>query len=266
MKEIIVKKGAVLKNSNKFFVKQGDSLKRVRKILRKDNNALKVLWERKIRDSALLQFNDFTDYTGAIWTPINDPEIIQDSRAIGNNWLYLDGTSYLQTDSTTISNFGTGDFTIECWIMLDTSESGKILTIYSSGLDTQNRTFLAFGINNFNQPFMQIYNINTGLNVSTGMGSTGGGFNIYSGKEYHVAIVRSNGQILWFLDGVSKGWTTSGNWTSYNIASALGSFIGRRVDIEGNQYKGFLDQFRVTKRAVYTKNFTPLRIPYAFND
>lgn len=67
-------------------------------------------------DVALLQFDNFSDAAGNIWTPVNNPQIVQDDEAIANNTLYLDGNAYLTTNNNGVFDFGREDFTIEMWV------------------------------------------------------------------------------------------------------------------------------------------------------
>lgn len=73
-----------------------------------------------------------------------------------------------------------------------------------------------------------------------------------AGKWYHIAIVRDNYVLKFFLDGVLVGQTPNTQNFSYS-QFALGNYGG------GGSYAvlGVIDQFRLTARAVYRENFTP---------
>lgn len=219
------------------------------------------------KDKSLLQFDDFSDPAGNIWIMQGNPQIIANSQVIGGNWAYFDGNSSLKTFSSTVSNFGLGDFTIECWLKPDSSVNGKNFSIYSSPIIAQENSFLTLGINQFGQPYLQIYNPLTGLDVASGMSRDKNYYNFFDGKSHHLAITRKSGQLYWFYDGLNMGWSNTVDWSKYNITSAICSFIGKRSDaIDGYKYAGFLDQFRITSKALYTNDFTPLKEPYVFNN
>lgn len=214
-----------------------------------------------VYDSTLLQFNDFTDPANNLWTTHNNPQIVQDDDAIAENCLLLTDHAYLETSSTNITNFGTGEFTIEYWIKPDSSIAGKAATVLSSQISDTGRSFLAIGINQFREPYIQIYDTNNNINIANGMG---GGYTLFDGNWHHIAVVRnSTGQILWFLDGAHK--KTTNDWNNYNITSSKGTLIGDRYDVL-NQYNfvGKLDQIRVIKKAIYAEDFTPSKEPYVY--
>jgi hypothetical protein len=72
---------------------------------------------------------------------------------------------------------------------------------------------------------------------------------------YHVAIVRSSGDIKVYRDGVEKGsaWTHTAS-----LYASTGMFIGKSHYASFYGVAGYLDDFRMTKGvARYTSNFTP---------
>jgi hypothetical protein len=82
---------------------------------------------------------------------------------------------------------------------------------------------------------------------------------VTNGLWYHLAIVR-NGTTDWtvYLNGSSIGTlSNSTNFTSVNLY--LGVFGGNTQD----WFKGYISNFRYTRDAVYTSNFTPSITPLA---
>jgi hypothetical protein len=152
---------------------------------------------------------------------------------------YLDGFSdYIASESSADLGFGTGDWTIECWIYPTGTNSG-----------------------------MRIWNMPQGDNADINVGSTGT-LNYYNGSvsttsaagivnQYqwtHIAMVRSSGTVRGYANGVQVlSQSTTPNTTARNI------YIGGNVDQE---FLGYISNFRVVKgTAVYTSSFTPPTAP-----
>lgn len=77
------------------------------------------------------------------------------------------------------------------------------------------------------------------------------------GTWYHVAVVRRNGLIMLFVDGVLRGtgtYTPSMAYTSYTVGCYGGS--------GAYSIHGRIDQFRVSVWAVYTETFSPPIMPF----
>jgi len=168
--------------------------------------------------------------------------------------MYFDGTGdYLETSSTSLDNFnfGTGDFTVECFIRnvyqsgsyfdilgtannagyVGTNRGGWMLSYYTS----QNLRF-NYQYNNawiFEPSFAHTLNINT---------------------WYHIAVTRQGTQLKCFVDGNQVGSTIT---DSTNIISTEPFNIGRGYGgtVTTNSY---IQDVRITKGlARYTANFTP---------
>ena len=168
----------------------------------------------------------------------------------GANYLTLAGAN------NTSFNMGTGDFTIEYWIWFinnfpgsgnyaglclnaktngtSGSPEGMSLTIYQGGTVTSTRWRAGF------------YN----------GGYTGGIFGMHSqemasGAWNHVAVCRSNGAILVFVNGAMQNVGTMTN----SITTSNGSFLGQDAYNEYGQAM-YYDEVRVTKGiARYTASF-----------
>ena len=168
--------------------------------------------------------------------------------------MYFDGTGdYLETSSTSLDNFnfGTGDFTVECFIRnvyipstyfdilgtannaayVGSNRGGWMLSYYTS----QNLKF-SYQYNNswiFENSFAQTLNINT---------------------WYHIAVTRQGTQLKCFVDGNQVGSTIT---DSTNLISTEPFNIGRGYG--GVKYaNSYIQDVRITKGlARYTANFTP---------
>lgn len=161
-----------------------------------------------------------------------------------SNYLYLPKTDILRP---------IGAFTYECWVYPLVQLSGT--GIFSGDYPT------------VGQPIpIAVYG---GTGGGGGTGSTlNAGF--YSGAAWteinsstsltlntwqHLAVTYDGTTLRLFLNGVIIA-SSAISWTSYAFQS--GFYIGRRWDTTGTPYfNGYIDEFRVSKFARYTANFTP---------
>jgi hypothetical protein len=163
----------------------------------------------------------------------------------GTTSMYFDGAGdYLvsNTATTDLYAFGSGAFTIELWIYLNTVSGAQILydgrpsgtqttqpTIYMNGAVV---TYYANGSNQIN-----------GSSLSTG-------------QWYHIAVARSGTSTKMFVNGTQAGSTYTDSTVYTNTASR--PIIGvDSFSLGTNPLNGYIDDLRVTKGyARYTANFT----------
>lgn len=159
----------------------------------------------------------------------------------GTTSMSFDGSGdYLRVNTydPNLFAFGTGNFTIEFWLRINTTAGLQFMyegrgasttpTIYMNGATL---TYYTNGINAI-----------TGATLSTGV-------------WYHVALARSGTSTKMFLDGTQTGstYTDSTNYT--NIAGR--PVFGIESGLSLHSLNGYLDDLRVTKGvARYTSNFT----------
>ena len=149
----------------------------------------------------------------------------------------IDG--YLTVPTSTEFGFGTGAFTIECWIKLNTIAAGsKTIFDMRSGA-----TELA--------PYLYV----DGANIkyfNNGSVTITGATNLVVGTWYHVALSRSGTDTKLFLNGTQEG-------SSYSDSSDYGSTKPIRIggDYAGSAITtGYVDDLRVSNTARYTTTFT----------
>lgn len=194
----------------------------------------------------------FTDSSpqGATATTMGDVQIATAYKKFGPSSGYFDGDNdYLRFPTIDLSD---GDFTIDCWI-------------YPLSIDTQ-RTFYnqyTGGATNNNQS-IQIY-----LNKLYSMFEMGGSprFTLAGKTELstntwqHVALVRNAGTVSLYLDGkleASAGVSGSLTTGAEVWIGAAGQGVG-----PGNFFHGYIDEYRITKKAIWTKEFTPPSSAYS---
>ena len=162
---------------------------------------------------------------------------------------YTGSTSvYLSTATNTSSfAFGTGDFTIEFWLYLNSSGS---YTLYDSR---------ALSTNDLSPTIYLSSNVLTFF--------TNGGDRITSGTVlsnttwYHIAAVRISGVTKLYINGTQTG--SSYNDTNNYINTSGRPFVGSGSVVVGqNALNGYLTNVRVVKGVgVYTGNFTSPTAP-----
>ena len=167
-------------------------------------------------------------------------------KKFGTTSLYLDGSA----DSVQIydSNIalGSGDFTIECWAYLPnvSSRTNGICDFRTSGV---------------NQIAPAIY-VNTSaqiiLNVNGVVRITAGG--VPANSWWHFAYSRAGNQNKIFINGTQAGstWTDSSNYTYSQFI--IGSLTGGN----NNPALGYYDEWRISRTARYTANFTAPTEPF----
>lgn len=133
--------------------------------------------------------------------------------------------------------FGTGDFTIEAFIGLVVS--GNVQCLCGMG-DAAAEVNFYFYSNNWYW----------GLESNTLSGNWA--WTPAAGATYHVAFVRSGGNVKAYINGSSLGAAQNGN---LNIPLTYAHAIGRGSG--SNYWKGMLDSLRISNIARYTTDFTP---------
>ena len=154
-------------------------------------------------------------------------------------------------------NYGSGDFTIECWWNSggDLSTDINFVTLWNYSSDRQ-----AWGM------YWDADDGNFGL-IASSTGSIGSGDLGYrqaagfeKNKWYHLAIVRISNTLTLYKNGTSIGSNSSFTGTIYeNTVDPL--IIGGQMDGTSESAKimrGFISNLRIIKgEGIYTGNFTP---------
>ena len=171
--------------------------------------------------------------------------------------VYLDGTGdYISAEDDASFSFGTGDFTVECWLfhqnasalyydLIGTASNANYIGANRGGwifgyYHTHSSTYaLKFGYQ-YNNAFVHDINFSKTLNADT---------------WYHIALTRQGNQLKYFVDGIQVGSTVT---NSTNIVSTEPLTIGTGATVTSQYVTGYMSDVRVVKgTAVYTSNFTP---------
>ena len=168
---------------------------------------------------------------------------------------YFDGTGdYLSTPSSSAFSFGTGDFTIEYWVYVNSGTNNGIfqLSDTAGGLKPSQANSLAMNI--FTNNAVSIYANGTSYQAPNNT--------LPYNSWTHFAIVRSsnvtklyaNGSLVTSI-GSSGSITDNTNYTGLYVA--VGGYYSTSYLMTG-----YVSNFRIVKgTAVYTSNFTPPTAP-----
>lgn len=190
----------------------------------------------------------FTDLKGKTVTTYGNASISSAISKFGQAG-YFDGTTDgMSTPSSTDFDFGSGDYTLECWINLNATTTTELLIRRSAA------TWAPFSL----------YVDGTGLGFSGS--TTGASWDIAitgttavsTGVWHHAALTRYGNVYTLWLDGTACGTTTvSGALMSSTSPVYIGCDFNQAYSMNG-----YLDDVRITKGiARYTAAFTPSEKP-----
>ena len=169
----------------------------------------------------------------------------------------FDGSSgYLTSNSSTAFAFGTGNFTIEAWVYLQSypSSSGSTPFGTTNGSTTGYYFNLGQDINS-----LRLTSNASGTWTDNLTVASGNGIPLYTWT--HVAFVRNGGTLTIYKNGVSVASATGASSYSFTSPSNAG-YIGYVSNGISTQYfNGYFSNIRVVGAAVYTTNFTPSTTP-----
>jgi len=156
--------------------------------------------------------------------------------------VFFDGTGdYLSLASSSDFGFGTGDFTIECFV-------------YYNGTGVNYDYIFDFRVNGSGTELRPaLYPVSDGGNIDYYLnGSEAISAGVFNGNRwYHIAVARNSATTTLYVDGISVGSFSDSN----NYADAPLQ-IGQRQGQTSQSWNGYISNFRVCKgHAVYTSNF-----------
>ena len=173
----------------------------------------------------------------------------------GGASVYFDGGSYLNLSvstspaTSTALVFGTGDFTLEYFIN-NHPNNANVNMMHPENESNTGTGYWAHIIQDRKLRWNHQYDVANLWEVNASA-------DLFDNTFHHVAIVRNSGTFKVFIDGQSRS-ADSGTFTdSSNYVYSSGYQIGGHGNIAGGgQLLGYLDDFRITKHAVYTTAFT----------
>ena len=183
--------------------------------------------------------------TGTVNPSLNTPF----SGGVGGSEYFNGTTGYLTWPSGSTAAFGTGNFTVECWVYLTSAPTLNFIIDFRDATHTTAPIFLwgdiASGVLYWDKD-------------SSGVGAISGTATWNTNTWYHIAYVRNSTTGTLYQNGVSIGSGTDS--TNYTVVPTT-STIGNRYALS-YYYPGFLSNVRIVKgTAVYTSAFTPPTAP-----
>lgn len=200
-----------------------------------------------------------TDAKGKSVTASGGAKISTAASKFGGASVYLDGggdfLSIPNAQCSTDMAFGTGDFTIEMQIRPETPPYNPAF-ICGFG----HASALATGIT---VRLTMAGFIGVGLNVDAATYVTSGHSSLIDGNFHHVAVCRAGNTVTTYIDGTARG---SATFTGSLGATARDYLIGGDTLYGSNNYKGYIDEIRITKGvARYTGTFAAPTAQFDFS-
>jgi len=205
--------------------------------------------------SSLMHFNGadastvFIDETGRNWGMYGNPQLDTAQQVFGTASLLLTVNDYIHTEAHEDLNFGTGNFTIDMRIRFASFPTLSFIAAQRiiSGVDRawQIYTYSATPKIHFAGPSVGTA-FNTSLSINT---------------WYHIAIVRYGNTVKCYINGTAEATTLDVTGQDFHSKAAL--MIGNTpVNFATEGLNGWIDEFRISKVARWTSNFTPPSEPY----
>jgi hypothetical protein len=165
----------------------------------------------------------------------------------GTGSISFDGTGdYLVPWNATTWAFGTGNWTIECWVYFNSVASTQF--VFDTRANATSTSGVALNLSATAFPVITVNNT-TLFTSSTTIAAT---------TWTHVALVKNSGTITLYLNGTKPTVGSAASATSLTDQYlTIGTSIGNRDTTATNHMNGYIDDFRITNGvARYTANFT----------
>jgi hypothetical protein len=172
----------------------------------------------------------------------------------GNLWSnYVSANNYLTTPNNSALTLGSGNYTVECWVNINSfTANGGIMEVGAPG-SLDNSTWGIEFNGSTNSLILFIYNANNSTAIITSSQPI-------SGQGWiHIAVVRNSNTTTMYYNGTSVG-SYSG---SYTVSGGNPWYIGAGFYSPSTRSTiGYISNARiVVGTAVYTSNFTPSTTP-----
>jgi hypothetical protein len=171
-------------------------------------------------------------------------------KKFGESSISFDGSGdYIVQPTSSSYGYGTGDFTIEFWLYLNTTSLQTIVSNLSSGTSTNPHLYINGTIRYFTANADRI--TGASLNITT---------------WYHIAVCRVSGSTRLFINGTQSG-STYADANNYGATAPLGigTYWVSGVPYTLNTLSGYIQDLRISKVGRYSGNFTPPAAAFAYN-
>lgn len=188
---------------------------------------------------SLLHFNDgIKDETGKAWAAVGGAAVSTTQSKFGGSSLSLNSSQYLTIDIQDDFKFGTDDFTVDCWIYPTDVNSSSWNVIFDNRKNTASGTGFAL--------FLYKGTLSMAIDNTSKTTSAMVGLNSWQ----HIAITRENKTLFLFLNGELIYSEAMAN----SLTDGCG-LIGKALD--GYNFIGYIDEFRISNVARWTSSFVP---------
>ena len=200
--------------------------------------------------------NNWTDQKAHGFTPSGNAAFTSTYKAFGSHAATFDGNGdYSSTGDSADWDFGTSDFTVECYFRLtgaataDSSGSRRAV-LFGTNAGSTGWNLYVDGNASVTGTAIRLQIKNSGVNADIGVA-----YSFSYGQWYHVAVTRRGTTARIFVNGVkvyegSHSTTVQGGTGGLRLAD--GFVTGFRWYLYGQ-----LDEVRITKLNRYTRDFTP---------
>lgn len=201
----------------------------------------------------------FTDVMGNTWTRSGVTTSTTQKKFGTASLLGGAGSAYYLRTHPGLMDFRTDDFTIDFWVYMSNTQNQQYF--FDCALDSSNMFFLKIndyggGDTRYRGKLWWYYTVGASniLALSTAQDD------LTTGGWRHIALVRYNGSIYIFIDGVQKA---SGSCTSLIVPHNGYFHLGYSSTNTSKTLYGYMDEFRITRgTALWTGAFTPPAAAY----
>lgn len=195
-----------------------------------------------------------TDEAGKTVTVVGNTCLKTAVKKFGSSSIYFDGSGdYLRLADSSDFDFGSGDFTIDCWVYFLTMPTGN-------NYPNRYTIFVDGPYGSVSQNGFYVGNNGIYFTITDSTYAVSGTHSMVTGQWYHLAVVRHANMWNIYINGTSVASAT--------YTAALPVYTNA-VDISADNsgdaanYKGYIDEYRISKGiARWTAGFVPPTDPF----
>lgn len=200
-------------------------------------------------------FTDDASSGAKTFTAVGTAQISTAQSKFGGASVLFGSGDAITTPDDAVFNFGTGNFTIDCWIRPTSFASGSAI---ASQWDAGSARAFLLSCGGGNLSFLYR---NDGVNEDF-TAATPLQLNVWT----HVALVKSAGVFYFYINGVKDVNTLTATAAMPDVSEVFsigGRSAGAPIDQE---FVGYIDEFRIFQGAAWTSSFIPALTAYTHGD
>lgn len=168
-------------------------------------------------------------------------DVVGNALRTRNKSLNLNGIGYAEIADDDTLDFGTGDFTMECWVKYKFEHTGSAVNcIIALGGDAANAS-------------ASLLTSSTTFRVYVGSGFVNSTYTLVEDNWYHVVGTRTGTTIRLYINGEVESSTGTSN---QSLTNALVKFVGVDTNTTTRTYKSAINEVRVYNRALSLTEIT----------